>query len=92
MLIYKSFNSKESIKEYIGKTSEYTFGNIGFSRTECAKIPIDWLNEDQVTIKVVCQASTVLGKVRSSGMMLDKQFGGQSQNVNDCFVNLDDPI
>ena len=50
MLIYRSFDSKRTLSDDMIIAKDITFGNVGYSRTECAKIPIDWLNEDKVKI------------------------------------------
>ena len=50
MLIYRSFESKRTLSDYMVMAKDITFGNVGFSRTECAKIPIDWLNDDKVKV------------------------------------------
>ena len=50
MLIYRSFDSKRTLSDYMVMAKDITFGNVGFSRTECAKIPIDWLNEDKIKV------------------------------------------
>ena len=70
---------------------DITFGNVGFSRTECAKIPIDWLNEDKIKVQIGCYGSTSIGNVKSSGMMLNQAFGGHSKSINLCYADPEDP-
>lgn len=54
MFIYKRFGGLNSLGEYVVPSAQYSFGNMGFSSTTCAKMPIDWMHEDTVTLRLAC--------------------------------------
>ena len=91
MGIYRSFDGLGNLDEYVTLTADYSFGNIGFSGTACGKMPIDWHHEDYVELSLVCQQTTQISSILSSGMMLDIAFpGGSSDAVHGCYVDTKD--
>ena len=54
MYIYKSYGGLNSLGEYVVPSAQYSFGNMGFSSSTCAKMPIDWMHEDTVTLRLAC--------------------------------------
>lgn len=92
MSIFKKFDGLGNIKEYVSSTAENSIGNMGYSSTVCAKMPIDWQHDavKGVNMAVHCQKSTSITKVLSSGIMLDKAFpGGTFDAVHSCYVDPD---
>ena len=88
MMIYKSYGGMDSFGEFVTLTASVSFGNMGFSSTVCAKMPIDWQHDDSVTLHAQCQGSTTISDVLSSGMMLDTEFpGGNMDAVLDCYYD-----
>lgn len=89
---YSSFNGLDHLGVYVTSTASRSFGNIGFSGSMCARMPIDWDHEDSVTINIGCQGSTKISKMLSSGLVLDRAFpGGTLDASHDCYLDLDDP-
>lgn len=90
MLIYKSYGGMDSFGEFVTLTASVSFGNMGFSSTVCAKMPIDWQHDESVTLHAQCQGSTTISDVLSSGMMLDTEFpGGNMDAVLDCYYDIE---
>ena len=75
--------------EYVSLTAKYSLGNIGFPASICARMPLDYPDESSLEMIANCQGTTQITGILSSGMMLDKSFGGNYDAVRDCYVNPD---
>ena len=89
MGIFKSFGGLDHLGEYVSLTAKYSLGNIGFSASICARMPLDYPDESSLEMIANCQETTQITGILSSGMMLDKSFGGNYDAVRDCYVNPD---
>ena len=93
MYIYRSFDGLSTLGEYVTNTAQFSFGNMGFSSTSCAKMPIDWDHPDKqyVELSITCQETTHIKKVFSSGMGLDHAIpGGKFDAVHSCYIDDND--
>ena len=89
MGIFRSFGGLDHLGEYVSLTAKYSLGNIGFSASICARMPLDYPDESSLEMIANCQGTTQITGILSSGMMLDKSFGGNYDAVRDCYVDPD---
>ena len=54
MYIFRHFDGLGYLKEYVTFTADYSFGNMGFDQTTCVKMPLDFIDDDSVTLTVGC--------------------------------------
>ncbi len=54
MGIYRSFDGLGNLEEYVTLTADVSFGNMGFSGPICAKMPVDWDNDEYVPMRLAC--------------------------------------
>lgn len=79
MIIYKTQGGLDFVRERESLTAPYSFGNMGFSSSQCSKSLVEW--DRYIKMQIQCQRSTQIDAVLDSGIILSKAFPGGADRV-----------
>lgn len=72
MIIFKRQGGLDYVQESLSILSSFSFGNMGFSSSQCSKALVSW-NSD-VRMRIQCQKSTFIDQVFDAGIILSSAF------------------
>lgn len=67
------------VRESVPFTADYSFGNMGFSTSQCSKSVIRW--DRHVRMNIQCQKTTEIDAVLDSGIILSKAYPEGADSV-----------
>jgi len=77
------------MSDTINSYTKTSFGNMGFTKATCGQSPIQYKptgDHVEATTSLVfrCERTTTISNVISSGLLLDKDYGGEDNVVRQC--------
>ena len=81
MGLYWSVGGYGSISDEIPYFALMSFGNMGFAKAQCSREYINYGHGEFVHLNFMCEKTTVISEVYSSGIMLSEQVPNGSDNA-----------
>ena len=79
MFLFHSQGGLDIMRESVPFSAEWSFGNMGFSTSQCSKWPIRW--DRHVRMNIQCQKTTEIDAVLDSGIILSKAYPEGADSV-----------
>lgn len=81
MGLYWSVGGYGSISDEIPYFALMSFGNMGFAKAQCSREYINYGHGEFINLNFMCEKTTVISEVYSSGILLSEQVPNGSDNA-----------